>query len=80
MNLAVLENADTGKSFVEYVDYLANNGFVPPKGRPWVDRIRKKGNEAVHEIQQMSESDAKEIMLLVEMLLRFNFELGEPTP
>ena len=80
MNLAVLEGATAGKNFVEYVDHLDNNGFVPPKGKAWVDRIRKKGNEANHEIKEMSEADAKEIMMLVEMLLRFNFELGTPTP
>lgn len=80
MNLAVLEKADPGKSFVEYVDYLAEHGFVPPKGKPWVDRIRQKGNEANHEIKEMAEPDAREIMLLVEMLLRFNFELGTPSP
>lgn len=80
MNLAVLEKAAPGGSFVDYVDYLANNGFVPPRGKTWVDRIRKKGNEANHEIKEMSGADAKEIMMLIEMLLRFNFELGDPTP
>jgi hypothetical protein len=33
---------------MEYIEHLANNGFVPPKGRGWVDHIRKKGNEANH--------------------------------
>lgn len=80
MNLAVLEGAASGKGFVEYVNFLADNGFVPPKGKAWVDRIRDKGNDANHEINEMSESDAKDIMMLVEMLLRFNFELGTPTP
>lgn len=78
MNLAVLEKAPENQSFVEYVDYLVKNGFVPPKGRDWVDRIRKKGNEANHEIALMGEADARDILGLVEMLLRFNFELGTP--
>jgi hypothetical protein len=78
MNLAVLEQAKPGLSFVEYVDYLGANGFVPPKGKAWVGQIRAKGNEANHEIKPMLQKDAQEIMLLTEMLLRFNFELGTP--
>ena len=42
MNIAVTENAPAGKSFVEYVEYLADKGFVPPNGRVWVDYLRKK--------------------------------------
>ena len=53
MNIAVSEGAGEGKKFVEYVDYLAANGFVPPNGRGWVDYIRMKGNEATHEIVLM---------------------------
>ena len=79
MNLAVREGAKEGGSFVGYVDYLADNNFVPPKGKVWVTKIKDKGNDANHEITEMSEPDAKEIMMLVEMLLRFNFELGDPT-
>ena len=75
MNLAVLEGAEENRNFHYYVDYLANNGFVPKKGRPWVDKIRLKGNEATHEIELISQSDATDIMFLVENLLRFNFEM-----
>lgn len=78
MNLAVREGAAENLSFVKYVDYLVEKNYVPPKGRAWVDKIRDKGNEANHEIHQMADQDAKEIMHLVEMLLRFNFELGAP--
>ena len=53
MNLAVSQGADQNLKFIEYVDYLACNGFVPPNGRGWVDHIRKKGNEATHEIVVM---------------------------
>lgn len=78
MNLAVVEGADEGLSFKEYVDYLEANGFVPPKGKAWVDKIRKKGNEANHEIKLMSEADCADTLKLAEMLLRFNFELIDP--
>lgn len=78
MNLAVREGAPQNQSFVEYVDYLAANNHIHVKGKPWVDRIRKNGNYATHEIPQVKEADAKDSLYLVEMLLRFNFELITP--
>lgn len=78
MNLAVLEGAEENKSFQHYVDYLASNGFVPPKGRPWVDRIRQSGNAATHEVEIVSEQGAQDVVYLLENLLRFNFEMTGP--
>ena len=75
MNLAVLEGAQENKPFLYYVNYLADNGFVPKKGKPWVDKIRELGNEATHEIKLVSAEDAKDVMFLIENLLRFNFEM-----
>jgi hypothetical protein len=85
MNVAVQHGAQPGKTFVEYIDYLAANGFVPPNGLVWVDQIRKKGNEATHEIPQITEQDARQILTFVEFLLKFVYELPsmatpQPTP
>ena len=74
MNIAVTEGADEGLKFIEYIDYLSNLGFIPPKGRHWVDHIRKKGNEATHEIALMQEQDAKDLIVFTEMLLKFIYE------
>jgi hypothetical protein len=60
MNIAVNQGASEGRRFIEYVDYLADNHYIPPNGRHWVDHIRKKGNEATHEIALMNHSDAKD--------------------
>lgn len=75
MNLAVLEGAKENQSFAFYVDYLASNGFVPPKGRTWVDKIRVTGNAATHEIEIVTQEGARDVMHLLENLLRFNFEM-----
>ncbi|WP_422101814.1 DUF4145 domain-containing protein [Vreelandella sp.] len=80
MNIAVSQGADEGKSFFHYVEYLANNGFVPPNGRGWVDHIRKRGNEATHEIIVMSRDNAEELILFVEMLLKFIYEFPARIP
>ncbi|HMF90880.1 MAG TPA: DUF4145 domain-containing protein [Candidatus Angelobacter sp.] len=80
MNVAVQQGAKEGQTFVEYVDYLAGEGFVPPNGRHWVDYIRTKSNEANHEIKLMSEDDAKQLILFSEMMLKFIYELPKSVP
>lgn len=74
MNMAVAEGAHAGKSFLHYVDFLCDQGYVPPKGRPWVDYIRTRGNEATHEIQLMTKDEALKLLSFIEMLLRFIYE------
>lgn len=80
MNIAVSQNATGGGNFVTYVDYLAENGFIPPNGRGWVDHIRKKGNEATHEIALMQKEDAEELIIFSEMLMRFIYEFPSKVP
>ena len=45
MHVAVDAGAKSGLSFVEYVDYLVDNHYAPPKSKDWVDKIRSHGNE-----------------------------------
>lgn len=80
MHIAVQQKAEPGKNFVHYVEYLANNGFVPPNGKGWVDHIRKKGNEATHEIVLMKKADAEELISFAEMLLKFIYEFPARVP
>ncbi|MCS0652016.1 DUF4145 domain-containing protein [Cytobacillus firmus] len=75
MNVSVSKGADPGKSFVSYVTFLEENHFVPPGSNVWVDHIRKKGNEATHEIPSITRDDAIELLEFTEMLLRFVYEL-----
>lgn len=74
MNIAVERGADESKKFVEYVNDLSEQGYIPPNGRHWVDHIRKKGNEANHEIRLMGETDAQDLVVFVQMLLKFIHE------
>jgi hypothetical protein len=74
MNVAVNKGATQGEQFIKYVEFLDSKGYIPPDGKAWVDHIRKKGNEANHEIQQMFQYDADELITFTEMLLRFVFE------
>ncbi len=74
MNIAVAKGAPEGKKFIDYVKYLDDQGFLPPGGKNWVDHIRKKGNEATHEILVMDRHDAEELILFLETLLKFIYE------
>lgn len=80
MNIAVSEGAKQGKRFVEYIDYLAQSGYVPPKGNDWVNHIREKGNDATHEITPMRHKDATELVRFAEMLLKFIYEFPSKVP
>lgn len=75
MNVAVTKGADEGESFFKYVNYLKDNHYIPPGSEEWVDHIRKKGNEATHEIPSISKEDAIELLDFTEMLLRFVYEM-----
>lgn len=50
-------------------------GYIPPDAKPWVDHIRSKGNEATHEIPQVTESDARNLILVTEMLMKHVYEV-----
>lgn len=80
MNIAVEQGANAGLRFIEYVNFLGDKGYIPPNGRHWVDHIRKKGNEATHEIELMDSTDAQELIIFVEMLLRFIYEFPNMVP
>jgi hypothetical protein len=74
MHIAVEKGAPEGQSFLQYVQYLAAEGYVPRDAKGWVDHIRQKGNEANHEIKIMSAGDAEDLITFSEMLLKFIYE------
>jgi hypothetical protein len=80
MNVAVSQGAREGETFIGYVQYLADSGYVPPHGQGWVDHIRQRGNEANHEIRLMTKGDAEELIAFVEMLLKFIYEFPARVP
>ena len=72
MHIAVDKGANPGETLITYIEHLTRAGYVPPDGRGWVD-IRRKGNEANHEIQIQltTRNDAEELIVFTEMLLKF---------
>lgn len=74
MNVACEKGAPVNKKFEEYVDYLNDNGYIPPDGKAWVDRIRKLGNQATHKLETKSKEDAELAIKFTGMLLRLVYE------
>lgn len=74
MHVAVDKGAEPNKRFVDYVDFLDSEHYIPPNGREWVDALRKMGNDATHEINVMGENDAKRLLDFAEMLLKIAYE------
>ena len=75
MHIGVNCGAEEGKSFEYYVNYLDENGYVSKNCKKWVDIIRKKGNEANHEIQIFNEQDAKQIIKFLEIMISVIYEM-----
>lgn len=74
MHVANSLGADDNLNFVQYVDYLVEDGHVPKNARGWVDKIRVGGNEPNHEIVFTSEDEAKELLAFTSMLLKVAYE------
>ncbi|MBX3050717.1 MAG: DUF4145 domain-containing protein [Caldilineaceae bacterium] len=74
MHLAAEQGAEDGLTFIKYVEFLRDNHYIPPGGEPWVDSIRRRGNEANHELVTMTKEDASELLSFAEMLLKFIYE------
>ncbi len=77
MHIAVSKGVKEGGTFKNYVEFLSNKGYLPPDGKQWVEVIKNKGNEANHEIKIMNKEDAEDLIIFIEMLLKFIYEFPE---
>lgn len=76
MNVAEKKGAKKNQTFASYVDWLSANGYIPPDGKAWVEKIKDAGNEANHELPNVDQAKATEVMKFTQYLLTFVFELG----
>lgn len=75
MHIAVNCGAKEGQKFIEYVDYLDKNNYIPKNCKEWVDIIRSKGNEANHEIIILNEQDAKQLINFIQILISVIYKM-----
>lgn len=62
------------KNFAVCVKWMFEEGHLPKTWKPWVDHIRTKGNEAVHELPNTTLVDSKKLVDFVQMILQSHFE------
>jgi len=54
MHVAVEKGAKPNRSFQKYVEWLVKEHYVPKGADAWLDYVRKRGNDANHEIIVMT--------------------------
>lgn len=77
MHIAIEEGGEEGKKFIEYIDYLCEQGIVPKKSKNKADSVRTLGNSTNHEIENRTEEEAKNCFEFIELLLRVNYEFAD---
>jgi hypothetical protein len=75
MHVAVDKGADKGQTFAGYLTYLQDKGYVSPVMAAWVDLIRRHGNEAVHDLPEVTEERGRSTLIFTEQLLRMTYEM-----
>ena len=80
MDVAVEKEAPENKGFADYVQWLIDERWAPRSAEGWVDYIRKRGNEANHDIEVMSHADARGVLRFTQELLRAVYELPAAIP
>lgn len=61
-------------NFVAAIEALVASGLVPPRSKDVLDHIRKTGNKATHELDEVSKEDAEQLVIFLEAVLRFQYE------
>lgn len=76
MHVAVdVADSAAGNTFAQYIQDLADAGYVTPPMRPWVDVIRTNGNEATHSLARVTEQRAQSTFAFTIQLLKMSYEM-----
>lgn len=75
MHIAVDKGAAEGKPFAFYLDYLAEQGYVTPPMKGWVNLIREHGNESQHRLRPPDRKRAEGTAMFTAQLLRTVYEM-----
>jgi len=75
MHIAVDKNAEEGKSFEYYLDYLEKKGYITPVIKKWADIIRKNGNKSTHKLESPDKQRAENTFMFTMQLLRIIYEM-----
>lgn len=74
MNCAVDQGAKEGKRFVEYINFLEENHYIPKNINGCIDKIRKLGNEGTHKIESKTKEEAELAIDFTSLVLKMIYE------
>lgn len=78
------DGSNRSPNFDKAVTHLLSVGLITPPMKPWVDHIRKVGNEANHDLPATAEDSAMRVATFTEQLLILAYEMpavmGETLP
>jgi hypothetical protein len=76
MHLAVdVAKSKTGGTFKGYIEDLDKAGYVGPRLKPSVEKIKDRGNTANHDLPASTEADSLVTLRITEHLLRGIYEI-----
>ncbi|MCA9647935.1 MAG: DUF4145 domain-containing protein, partial [Myxococcales bacterium] len=70
------KGAPEGESFAAYLAALESLGYVTPPMKPWVDLIRRHGNQATHRLAASDAARAESTVMFTAELLRMVYEMA----
>jgi hypothetical protein len=69
-----------GDYFIQYLDYLNSEGYIPKNTKHIVDKIKEIGNKANHRNDSITREEAEQIMdftvILLKNLYEYKFDEG----
>lgn len=68
------------KSFKSAVTWLQKNSWLPPKADRLADEVRKRGNEANHELRIFNAEDCTLVLGFTQQILRNAYEIASLMP
>jgi len=75
MHVGVDKGAEEGQSFISYLDYLEERGYITPIIKEWADLIREIGNQSTHELIPPDADRTKATLMFTMELLRIIYEM-----
>ena len=75
MHVAVEKGAKEGDTFINYITYLENLGYITLPMKDWVTLTRKHGNKATHLLETPDKNRAESTLFFTAELLRLIYEM-----
>ncbi|MDR2847082.1 MAG: DUF4145 domain-containing protein [Mycoplasmataceae bacterium] len=69
--------ADVGLKFIEYVEWLDEENYIPKNSKHWVDKLRSIGNKQAHELTATTVTESNQLIEFIQMLLTLIFEYAK---